>query len=72
MTTIRRMLQIALQLAFLSLLLIQAISQLFQDKSIYGKFEQAVIPIDAKERAQVPAKCFRGNRLHDLRGGLSR
>ena len=31
-----------------------------QDTSIYGKFEQAVVDIDARERAQVLAKCFWG------------
>ena len=35
-------------------------SQLYQDKSIYGKFEQAVVPLDAKEQAQILAKCFWG------------
>ena len=54
------MLRAAMQLALVPLLLIPAASQLLQDKSIYGKFEQAVVPLDAKEQAQILAKCFWG------------
>lgn len=43
-----------------ALLLWQCSGQLVQDTSIYGKFEQAVVAIDARERAQVLAKCFWG------------
>ena len=54
----------------LSATLLPVSGQMVQDTQIYGKFEQAVIPIDAREKGQILAKCFWGLGFTSCRAAL--